>query len=207
MYWGTKTVTSYTTLSYLCLTIFGNIWWKKSPTKVDLIFHLGKWWAAGREHDIAVNLWKGLMQMPSGKKDFHLQSSTPKYKNDEYTTSLLGELGVALRGKGCSDDAIQIYTATMERMPHNITNIYVFERLVELHRQMGQYENCVELYEKAIKKRPFRFRPWLRLCELHFTNCHSFRAVRACEQGIQDYPRNPSPLMVLSNIYATRGDY
>lgn len=32
-------------------------------------------------------------------------------------------------------------------------------------------------------------------------------AIEACELGSEKWPNNPSPLLELSNLYATKGDY
>jgi hypothetical protein len=72
---------------------------------------------------------------------------------------------------------------------------------------MGSNEGTIQDYEVAVKLDPMNYWLWRNLCLAHRRNNDLDTAVTTCLSGILAYPTSPSPLMVLSNLYAIKGDF
>lgn len=63
------------------------------------------------------------------------------------------------------------------------------------------------MYSDALLKEPLNYWLWHNLCRLHVLENNLDGAIRACELGIEKSHKNPAPLMVLSNLYALKGQF
>lgn len=69
------------------------------------------------------------------------------------------------------------------------------------------YDEAIRMYEDAIKRDPMNYWLWHGLCEIFVEHYGIWAAVEACKTGMEWCPTTPSPLLVLSNLYAAMGEY
>jgi tetratricopeptide (TPR) repeat protein len=87
-----------------------------------------------------------------------------------------------------------------------------FDRAVEIEpltqslKEVFLGEQEVQRYQAAIKKDPMNYWLWHNCCKIHVSMNDLEGAIYACERGIKEFT-SPSPSMVLSNLYALKGNY
>jgi hypothetical protein len=59
----------------------------------------------------------------------------------------------------------------------------------------------------AIMMVPLNYWLWHELCRYYAARNDLNGAIQACERGSRMSPTNPSPIMVLSNLYAAKGEF
>lgn len=69
------------------------------------------------------------------------------------------------------------------------------------------YNQAVEKYQDAINKDPMNYWLWHNLCKVRIARDDLEGAISGCEVGADKFPNSPAPIMMLSNLYAAKGDY
>lgn len=70
-----------------------------------------------------------------------------------------------------------------------------------------EHDKAIQRYQNAINEDPMNYWLWYNLCKIHIGTDNLEGAILACESGADKFPTSPSPLMMLSNLYAAKGDY
>jgi predicted Zn-dependent protease len=68
-------------------------------------------------------------------------------------------------------------------------------------------DQLVHTCKSAIEKDPLNYWLWKNLCNTYLTHNDYDGAIMACDNGIQQYVMSPSISLLLSNLYATTGQY
>src|SRR5436190_16104063 len=68
-------------------------------------------------------------------------------------------------------------------------------------------DHSISTLQDAIDKEPINYWLWHDLCGLHIAANSLNGAIHACEIGIKQSGKNPSPLLELTNLYVAKGDY
>ena len=163
---------------------------EKYPAQFERMYHLGEWYKKMGQQGVTVAVWRELLQSNE--------------REDDKNMMLLLSLGEVLTDEKRYDEAVELYQAAIAQNPSNVSPR---EGLAELHRKKGSYREAAEIYENAIEREPMRFGLWFRLCKLHLDTGNLAGAIRVCTQEIKKRPSNPSPVMILSNVYAAKGHY
>lgn len=71
------------------------------------------------------------------------------------------------------------------------------------------YQEALQVYGEAIKEYPTSLWLWHKFCELHVSIYGLDQTIaRVCnEKATKPYPSNPALVIVLSEVYATSGQY
>lgn len=85
-------------------------------------------------------------------------------------------------------------------------NIPLWQELAEMYYERKEMVAAAKAFEDAIKEQPKNYWLWMRLYDTYIALDDVAGVITACEKGISQFP-NWSPVMVLSNLYAAKGDY
>jgi tetratricopeptide (TPR) repeat protein len=102
------------------------------------------------------------------------------------------------------DDAIVNPKSTIDSRS---SDLIIGEYFAENYIEKGNYEGAIRAYENAIEDDPMSYWLWHKLCRAYVAQNAYDRAIAACRQGIAQFPGNWSPVMEMSNLCATKGDY
>jgi tetratricopeptide (TPR) repeat protein len=86
-------------------------------------------------------------------------------------------------------------------------DLIIGEHFAEKYIEKGNYEGAIRAYENAIEEDPMSYWLWHKLCKAYVAQNAYDRAIAACRQGIAQFPGNWSPVMEMSNLCATKGNY
>ena len=76
------------------------------------------------------------------------------------------------------------------------------------HCAKGELDGALRTYEFLVQENPTSLWAWWGLCNVHFATNHSVDgAIMACQNEIAKSHPNPSPALVLIDLYSAYGDY
>jgi tetratricopeptide (TPR) repeat protein len=118
--------------------------------------------------------------------------------------NVMCRLGHKLVKKRLYEEAVTVYEAILE---HDSGRLSIIERLAKCYVVDGKHEQALRVYETRIEKDPMCFPAWHGLCKVYLVMGDVDHAITKICQNILEYPGIPSPMMLLSNLYSTKGDY
>lgn len=156
--------------------------------------------------NLSLNLKKELIKIyisdttlfPSraGKKNKQTNSNAP---------TMLQEIAIKLEELGRTKEAIVVYE---ELLRENPVKLCVRRHLAHLYFEIDSVnERAIQLYEDRLDAEPRSFWTWRDLCEIYLLTQDYDAAIEACKRGMKKSPQNSAPAMVLSKLYASRGEF
>jgi tetratricopeptide (TPR) repeat protein len=112
------------------------------------------------------------------------------------------------RGKGEKNVALvigQLIRESTQQTPER-DKLSLWECLAEMYLEKGDYDAAEKAFQDAIAEQPTNYWLWSRFCEAYVARGDVDGAISCCKQGISKSP-NWSPVMVLNNLCAAKGDY
>ena len=67
--------------------------------------------------------------------------------------------------------------------------------------------DVMEIYRAAINSDPMNYWSWYHLCVKLVGQNQIDEAIALCKSGTIEFPKSPSPLLMLSGLYAAKGNY